>query len=51
MKKPEYSWRYKLVAIVLSLIFVFVTMETIDSHAYTTGVYNFKFNCGCLGCF
>lgn len=50
MKKRGYSWRFKLVAIVLSLVFTSTTLNTIDSHAYTTGVNNYHISCGCFGC-
>jgi len=38
MKK--FSITYKIIALVLVLAFTFQSMESINSHAYKTGVYN-----------
>lgn len=44
------SLKYKLVALVLVLAFTFQSMESINSHTYTTGIYNIHshFTVGCL---
>ena len=48
MKK--FSIKFKIVALVLVLAFVFQSMTEINSHTYTTGVDSYHYTCGCFGC-
>ncbi len=38
----DHSNKFKFIAIVLVFAFTFQTMSSINSHTYTTGVYNIQ---------
>ncbi len=46
----KFSVKYKIIAFLLGLAFVFQSMSTINSHTYTTGVDSYHYTCGCFGC-
>ena len=49
----KFSIKYKIVALALALAFVFQTMESINSHTYSTGISTFHKNHikGIISCF
>ena len=47
----KFTFKLKLLASSLALAFVFQSMESINSHSYTTGVDSCHYDCGCFGCY
>lgn len=50
MRLKTKGFTYKLVAVTIALLFVFLSLHKINAHTYTTGVDNFDYICGCMGC-
>lgn len=47
----KFSLRFKILALLLALAFICQSMESINSHTYTTGVDSYHYKCGCFGCY